>query len=166
MPPFLLLLKSLRLPSRSEAELLGVVAFVLLFASWLRRGEAIKTRDAIIAAKPMVEERVREVKVEGPVRVVEKIVKGADGSCSIERTTDRGEVTTSREADRKETPICLPTPAGKTWAIGGGLDLRRRDRGTVGLSKSYGDLSIGLGHAWGAEAKPGDLNGSVSLKVF
>ena len=166
MPLFLLLLRKLRLPTRGEAEIIGLVAFAMLFMSWQRRGEAIKTRDAIIAAKPLIEEHVREVRVEGPVRIVEKIVKQADGACTIERVTERAEVTTSREAERKETPICLPPAVAKTWAIGGGVNLRHRDRGSVGVSKSLGDLSIGLSHALGSGARPGDVSSSISLKLF
>src|SRR3990172_1826875 len=164
--PLLSLLRRLRLPSRSEAELLGFAVFVLLFASWLRRGEAIKTRDTIIAAKPMIEDRIQLVRVEAPVRIIEKIVKSADGSCSIERTTDRGTVTTKTESERKETSVCLPLSAGKVWALGGSLDLRRRDRGAAGVSRSFGDLTLGLGHAWGGDARLGELSAGASLKVF
>lgn len=164
--PLLLLLRKLRLPTRGEAELLGLVAFVLLFASWQRRGEAIKTRDAIIAAKPMIEERVKEVRIEGPVRVVEKIVKSADGACTIERTTERAEVRTERAAEHMERPVCPAPDRIKTWAVGGGLNLRHRDRGSVGLSKSFGDLGLGLSHDVGAGAKLGDMSAGISLKVF
>lgn len=166
--PLLLLsfLRRLRLPSRGEVELAGVVVIVGLLAYTGRLRERVAARDAALAARPTVEERVQLVRVEAPVRVVEKIVRGADGACSIERTTERGAVTTTTDSARKETPACLPAAAVKTWALGGGLDLRRRDRGNVGLSKSFGDLTLGLGHAWGGDARLGDVSGNLSIKVF
>lgn len=164
--PLLLLLRKLRLPTRGEAELIGIIAFVLLFASWLRRGEAIKTRDAVIAAKPTIEERIVEKRIEGPVRVVEKIIKSADGACSIERVTERGPVVIERAAEHTERPVCASTIAVKTWAVGGALDLQRRDRGSAGISKSFGNISFGFSHDLGVGAHLGDVNGTLSLRLF
>lgn len=116
-------LPSLRLPTRSEACVAGAALLILLFASWQRRGEKISALEAQLAAKPMVEERVKEVRVEGPVRVVEKFVVGPAGACVLdERTTERGATTTTTEAEHEERPICAPEYSAHTRYAGLALD--------------------------------------------
>ncbi len=161
---------SLRLPTRSELELVGVVVLVFFVSAFLREREKVASRDAIIAAKPRVEFRDRIVEkrvvVKGPVHVV--TVQARDGSKTI--TVDRSAETIStdkaRDLARTETPVCPAPDRPRTWGFGGSLDLRRRDRGSVGASKSFGDLTLGLSHAVGAGASIGDVSGSASVKVW
>lgn len=167
--PLLLLLKNLRLPTRGELEIAGCAALVFFFVAWQRRGEQIAARDAVIAAKPRVEFRDRiiekRVTVRGPIQIVK--VRTPDGT--VTTTTNRsGETVTAdkdRALERSETPVC-PAHVAKTWGLGGALDLRRRDRGAAAVSKSFGDLTLSLGHAWGGDARLGDVNAGLSIKVW
>jgi hypothetical protein len=103
----------LRLPNRNEVAIAAVALLVLLFASWLRRGEKIASLESQLAAKPRVEFRdkivEKRVVVKGPVHTVTVLAK--DGSKTT--TTDRAPETVStdkaKDAIRVETPICPPT---------------------------------------------------------
>lgn len=166
----------LRLPSRSELELIGLAALVFFVAAYKRESEKVAARDAIIAMKPRVEFRDRVVEkrvvVKGPVRVVREELP--DGTKRT--TTDRGAETIatdkSRDLARTETPVCPPPERAKTVAFGGGVNLRdliqekRVKRGSLGVSKSFGDLSLSLGHDVGGPAKLGDASAGMMLKLF
>lgn len=105
-----------RLPSRNELAVAAAFLLVLLFASWLRRGERIATLEAALAAKPKVEFRDRIVEkrvvVRGPVRVVKEVVQAPDGTKTTRTETDRASETVSTDKDRDvarvETPVCPP----------------------------------------------------------
>lgn len=156
-----------RLPNRGELLLIILVLGTLLAVA----GKHIQDLNVALRSKPKVEivykDRVVEKRVQGPVRIEEKVIETPGKDRVIERVITRDAVVTDRSTDREgshtETPVC---PAPKTWAIGGGIDLRRRDRGAVGISKSFGDLSLGVGHAVGEGATLLDFQGNVSLKVF
>ncbi len=113
---------SLRLPSRSELAICAAALLVLLFASWLRRGEKIAVLEAALDAKPRVEFRDRVVEkrvvVKGPVHVV--TVQAKDGSKTV--TVDRAPETIStdkaRDVNRTETPICPPPYRAKSRYAG------------------------------------------------
>jgi hypothetical protein len=100
-----------RLPTRNEIAVGSAALLVLLFASWLRRGEEIASLKTIIAAKPRVEFRDRIVEkrvvVKGDVRIVREVVKAPDGTVTSRTET----VTTDKDRDvvRIETPVC-PAP--------------------------------------------------------
>ncbi len=112
----------LRLPNRNEVAIAVAAAVVLLFASWLRRGEKIAALEADLAAKPRVEFRDRVVEkrvvVKGPIRIVK--VQAADGS--VTTTTDRAPETVSTDKDKDvvkiETPICPPPSRPKSRYVG------------------------------------------------
>lgn len=122
----------LRLPSRFELELAGLAALIFLAAAYLRERQKVAARDAIIAARPATEEEVREIRVEGPVRVVEKIVAGE----VVERETMREVVRVERDSSRSETPACPPAPRPKTRYAGlaAAPDAWRRPRVSAGLT--------------------------------
>lgn len=113
---------NLRLPSKGEAALIGAALVVLLFVSWLRRGERIAVLEQAVAAKPRVEFRDRIVEkrvvVKGPVRVVK--VEAPDGTKTT--TVDRAAETISTDKDRdvarSETPVCAPPRPAKTRVAG------------------------------------------------
>lgn len=102
-----------RLPSRNELAIAGAALLVLLFASWLRRGEKIAVLESEFAAKPRVEFRDRVVEkrivVKGPVHVV--TVQAPDGSkmTTVDRAPETVSTDKDRDVSRVETPIC-PQP--------------------------------------------------------
>lgn len=175
MLPFLLpLLNKPRWPTRGEVALIASVLVILLLMSWTRRGEEIARLREALSAKPLVEERVKEKVVtrveKGPIRIETRTIERPGGERVVERVVYRDRVVTEtgseRTAERQETAVCPAFAAPRTWALGGGLDLRRRDRGAFGVSKSFGDLSLGLSHSVGAGAQIGDFSAGISLKVF
>lgn len=188
--PLLLLLRPLGqalLPLLRKRDTYYVAAIVVLaVAAWSLRGK-VRVLELTLATKATVVEQKHEsvdkdVKVDtrkeqGRVKIVREYVQ-VPGSCTstLARETEEHEpvVTvigrteaTDRKTDiaRSETPAC-PQFAPRTWGLGGGFDPRNRDRGSVTLSKSFGDLTVGLGHNVGAGARPGDVSVSASIKVW
>ncbi len=106
----------MRLPNRNEFALAASALVVLLFASWLRRGEKIARLEANLAAKPKIEYKDRIVEkrvvVKGPVRVVKVVVKSPDGTTTTQSISDKAEETVetdkARDVEKVETPICPP----------------------------------------------------------
>lgn len=115
-----------RLPSRNEVAVAAAFLLVLLFASWLRRGEKIAALEAQLAEKPKVEFRDRVVEkrvvVRGPVRVVKEVVQAPDGTKTTRTETDRAPETVSTDKDRDvarvETPVCPPPTRPKSRYAG------------------------------------------------
>jgi hypothetical protein len=159
-----------RLPSRSELELAGLVALAFFIAAYKAERDKRVARDTIIAMKPRVEYRDRVVEkrvvVRGPTRIVK--VEAPDGTKTT--TIDKGAETATTDKDRdlarSETPVCPPPDRVKTIALGGSLNLKHRDRGAASISKSFGDLSLSLGHDVGGPAKLGDASAGMSIKLF
>jgi len=107
-----------RLPNRGELALVILVLIVCLFA-------AIKSnrhKDAIIAMKPTVVEHEVIKTVQGPTKVVEKIVYQPGGERVIERViTDEG-WTTARETEHKEEPVKIVERPRNRFIVGLALD--------------------------------------------
>ena len=125
------LLSRLRLPKPGELALIGLALLVLLFASWLRRGEKIASLETQLRAKPLVEtkivERVVVKKVAGPVRVVEKITTAKSGERVVERTIERASVVSEKGSSSEVSIVELPVivaPADRIarprWYVGAG----------------------------------------------
>lgn len=163
-------LNLVRLPTKGEAAIAAGAAVVLLLASWAHRGDRIKALEAALGAKPKIEFRDRVVEkrvvLRGPVKIVK--VEAPDGTKTT--TTERAPETISTDKDRDvarvETPICPQPDRPRTWGFGGSFDLRNKDRGSLGASKSFGDVTVGLAHNVGAAAKIGDVSVNASVKVW
>lgn len=162
------------LPRSRDGRYLGVIGLLLvLLILSLRR---ITQLDSALAMKPKIEvhtvteTKIVEKKIAGPVVIREKIVTRPGGEKIVERLIERAEVRVDRVSGQTlaqmARPICPAFEGVKTWAVGGALNLRHRDRGSVGLSKSFGNLSLGASHAVGAGAHVGDISAGLSLKVF
>lgn len=125
-------LPPLRLPSRSELELAGVVALALLCALFMNERRKVAVRDAIIAARPAVEDRVQLVRVEAPVKVVTKYLEGK----VVERVIERGERRTETVKEHSERPVCLPERRAPTRYVGVALapDAWQKPRISGGLT--------------------------------
>jgi hypothetical protein len=136
----------LRLPSRNEAALIGLALLVLLFASWLRRGEKIASLEALLAAKPLVESSRKEEKAKdvkrGPSKTTTKTTfdPNTGKKLAVEKVKESGaseEHTASKsEEARKETPICPQPHHAPTRYIGvaAGLDEWKKPRISGGLT--------------------------------
>lgn len=116
----LLLLSKLRLPTRGEAALAGAFALVLLFASWLRRGEKIAALEAQLAARPSVESHKRSEtkKRTGPKRTETRTTISPDGTKTIDRveTIESQETNTRAESESISKPVqAYTTPR---WLVG------------------------------------------------
>lgn len=127
MPQF-----SLRLPSRSELELAGLVVIALLLALFLNERRKVAMRDAIIAARPAVEERVQLVRTEAPARVVTKYLEGK----VVERVIERGERRTETVKEHSERPACPAERRAPTRYVGVALapDAWQKPRISGGLT--------------------------------
>lgn len=118
MPPLLPLL----LPLLKRAEFYVVLVILLLLAACLRYRALYRADELALAQRPKVEFRERiverkvQVKVAGPVRVVEHIVELPGGGRTIEREVDKSAVKTDTSSgrelavDRREEPACPPAP--------------------------------------------------------
>src|SRR3990167_667968 len=113
-------------PDRREKVLAS--AGLALLALALVQDSRIRELKTVLAAKPKIEYREKivekrvEVKVAGPVRIVEKIVTRPDGASETTRETFREATRTesgterASEQDRKEAPMGLPARSHPRWA--------------------------------------------------
>lgn len=109
--------------------------------------DKIKILQVQIAEKPAVVDRVVMKTVQGPERVVEKIVEKPGGERVIERTVYKEAVTAVATNDHSEIPIC-PAPERKNrYLFGASADPFRAQDGQM-LHAGYSinnriDLSYG-----------------------
>lgn len=141
-----------RLPSRSEATLIAALLFVLLFASWLRRGERI----AALEARPAVQESAHVAKHEvvkrGPVKLSRKKTVAPDGTVTTESTREvageERETNLAVDLKREETPPVLPRAPTTRW-VHGTFDINgympRRVAGGLTL---WGRVDLGVSYDW------------------
>lgn len=79
-------------------------------------GRRIMELDQALEAKPKIEirtvEKIKTVRVAGPVEIRERIIVAPDGTKTIERATERGQVVTNTgkesELARSEEPVRSP----------------------------------------------------------
>lgn len=118
-------LPRLRLPSRSELEIFGLFVLVFFAAAYLREREKVATRDALLAARPALEEH-RAIKEEkGPSVTTRKFgpPPAPTPACPrpqpvlLEETISEGPSKREELVDRKETPMGLPR-AARTRYVG------------------------------------------------
>lgn len=103
------------LPSDRAVALIGLAALTLLSFHLNAKNEELRAK---LAARPMIESHVETklVRVTGPVRIVEKLVKGE----VTERVVYRDPVILTREVEveRKDVPICPDSPPGNKRFLG------------------------------------------------
>lgn len=161
MPPALLSLLLPLLRKRDTYYLAAIVVLTLFLWGSLSR---VKSQTAALAARPTVESHVevqtRTVTIQGPERVVEKLVQGA----VVERIIYKEPVTTTtgteRTYDRQVTPSCPPAPPAP-WRYLGVLADPSTTSKLVGLRGGvtlWNRLDLGVGarlaprREWQAEA--------------
>ncbi len=145
-----------------DVKYLAVI--VALGALLIGAGRRITQLTDALAAKPKIEIRtvvktkIVERRVAGPVHVVEKIITQLDGGKVVERTIDRGQVTTEtaneivKAVARVETPGVLLNEQ-KLWSLTGSVNPSDMRKPTVGFSRSFGILSLGYSHDIGVNMR-------------
>jgi hypothetical protein len=136
----------------NRGKILAAIAVALL--AWgLRLGQKVAARDAIIAARPTVSERVRVER--GPVRIVRTTVYLPDGTKKIEQSRDIA--SEKRETDHTEAPACPAPHVNKPrWAHGIG-DMGGPYALNAGMT-FWDRLDVGASYDWRHKA-PGFVIG-------
>lgn len=141
------------LPSLTKINWRRVLAIsgmgvIVVLALWVRLQSIVLAREQLVYLHPRVENHVRVVRVEGPVRIVTRIVK-TEGREETVREEVRGPVVSTTESVHIETPV-FPPPRPHRWVAGTSLlDFRPGDRTrwTAWTGVSVGgrlDLCIGV----------------------
>ena len=175
MPPLLPLLKQ----AWDHRTLILAAALVFFIALSKHQSDMLDAEPLVKIVK--VVEKNKSVKrgpiKRGPSKTTKTVTTTPDGTKTSTTVKETGAVeegpsettSSSRTASEKSsTPaaVAIAAARGKTWGPTLSLDLKRRDRGSAGLSKSFGDLSISVTHAWGPGAHAGDVSAGVGLKLW
>jgi len=146
----LLLLKSLNKIGWKRVGAIGAAgAFVLLLIYCYLQHLALK-QNQLIYKNPAVVERVKTVRVEGPVRIVTRTIE-TPGRVERVVTEDRGTVSVVKESLRAETPVFPPSPRSDRWIAG-----------IAGNPFSYRDSRYWAGYAGYSFRNRFDLMGGVN----
>lgn len=123
---------------RKIVILSGISAFVLLIIYCYLQHVALK-QNQLIYKNPMVIKSMRTIKIEGPVRIVTKIVE-TPGRVEREIVEERGPVTTTNETMTVQTPVFpQPSKSNNRWLAGVSIDpLNIRDSQRFGGYIGYG----------------------------
>jgi hypothetical protein len=113
----LLLLKSINKIGWKRVGAIGAAGvFVLLIIYCYLQHVALK-QNQLIYQNPAVVERVKTVRVEGPVRIVTRTIE-TPGRVERVVTEERGPVSVVKESLRAETPVFPPVPRSDRWIAG------------------------------------------------
>lgn len=113
------------------------VAFVLLLVYAYLQHVSL-ARQEIVYKNPMVIEHVRTVRVEGPVRIVTRVVE-TPGRIERETIEERGTVSVVEESLRVQTPVFPPAPRSDRWLAGIAINpFDYRDSRSWGAYVGYG----------------------------
>lgn len=96
------------------------VAFVLLIV-YCYLQHVLLARQTIVYRNPMIIEHVRTVRVEGPVRIVTRVIE-TPGRVERETVEERGPVSVVMESDKASVPVFPPAPRMSRWILGAGLN--------------------------------------------
>lgn len=145
-----LLLKSLNKIGWKRVGAIGAAgAFVLMIIYCYLQHVALK-QNQLIYQNPAVVERVKTVRVEGPVRIVTRTIE-TPGRVERVVTEERGPVSVVKESLRAETPVFPPVPRSDRWIAG-----------IAGNPFSYRDSRYWAGYAGYSFRNRFDLMGGVN----
>lgn len=117
----LLLLRLRSLGWRPVAAVgLGGALLALLLTCWRQRQELQQLRLAY--EHPRTVEVVREVRVQGPERVVVRVVREPGGRVETTSEVTRGPVVTTRDGAKTSEPVFPPAAPTSGWVLGLGTD--------------------------------------------
>lgn len=95
-------------------------AFVILLVyAYLQH--VLLARQTVVYRNPMIIEHVRKVRVEGPVRIVTRVIE-TPGRVERETVEERGPVSVVMESDKASVPVFPPAPRMSRWILGAGLN--------------------------------------------
>lgn len=124
MIPFLNIVRALpvsvRVRWRALAAWGGATVFVLLIIYCYLQHVAL-AQNHLVYKNPAVIMRVRTVRVEGPVRIVTKVIE-TPGRIERETIEERGPVTVVADSDSASIPVFPPAPRMSRWIIGAGVN--------------------------------------------
>jgi hypothetical protein len=154
LPLLLLRLRSLgwRRPLGAAAAG-GIIALALL--CWRQRQELQRLR--LVYENPRTVEVVREVRVQGPERVVTRVIRDPGGRVETVREETRGPVVTTRDGAKTSEPVFPPAPRLDRWLLGAGVEpFHWGEKGAAALHAGYSfrnrlDLCAGITHDRKAE---------------
>lgn len=113
----LLILKSLNKIGWKRVGVIGAAgAFVLLLIYCYLQHVALK-QNQLIYQNPAIVERVKTVRVEGPVRIVTRTIE-TPGRIERVVTEDRGPVSVVSDSSHVSTPVFPPAPRSDRWLAG------------------------------------------------
>jgi len=95
-------------------------------------------QNQLIYKNPAVFQKVRVVRVEGPVRIVTRVVE-TPGRVERETVEERGPVSVVRDSQITQTPVFPPAPRSDRWLAGiSGNPFNYRDSRAWGAYVGYG----------------------------
>lgn len=145
-----LLLKSLNKIGWKRVGAIGAAgAFVLLLIYCYIQHVALK-QNQLIYQNPAVVERVKTVRVEGPVRIVTRTIE-TPGRVEKVVTEERGPVSTTEDSSVVQFPVFPPAPRSDRWIAG-----------IAGNPFSYRDSRYWAGYAGYSFRNRFDLMGGVN----
>jgi len=131
--------------NRFKVAMLALAAAVAMLG---RQQEKIGALGQALLDKPKVETHVETRTVQGPVRIVEKIVTTPGGERIVERIITRDAVTRDTNAQRVERPNC-PAQYVPKWIVGASANPLKAQEGQmirVGYSVN-GRIDVTYGHS-------------------
>lgn len=100
---------------------IGTAAVVVVLIAQVRLQQIALDRAELAYKNPRRVEIVRTVKVEGPVRVVTRIVREPSGRTEETREEVRGTVVTTNASEFRIEPVFESAARASGWVTGGGL---------------------------------------------
>lgn len=138
-----------------------IACLIIIACSWgmIKQQTIIAARDQQLRDKPKIETRVQTQTIQGPVRVVEKIVTVPGGERIVERVITRDAVTTDSRVASVETPVCSK-PYTPRFFIGASANpLRSQDGQMIRFGYTVnGRLDIGYGHSINAAEEKHEIS--------
>jgi hypothetical protein len=115
----------------------AAVAFVLLLIYCYLQHVAL-AQNQLVYRNPAIIHQVRMVRVEGPVRIITRVVE-TPGRIERETVEERGPVSVVQESLRVQTPVFPPAPRSDRWLAGIAINpFDYRDSRSWGAYVGYG----------------------------
>lgn len=128
----------------------SILAGALIAALFIMntQDQDIERLEALLSAKPLVEEKLVTKIVEGPVKIVEKIIEKPGGEKIVERIITKEVVVKDSASSHVETPVCWSAPAPR-WIFAASVDPRKVQQGPMlkGGTTIKNRLDLFAGHS-------------------
>jgi hypothetical protein len=99
----------------------GIVGAFVLLIVYAYLQHVLLARSEIVYRNPAIIEHARTVRVEGPVRIVTRVVE-TTGRVERETIEERGPVSVVKESLNVQTPVFPPAPRMSRWIVGVGAN--------------------------------------------